>query len=239
MGSVKRLALENIINCRDLGGYPCRDGRVTGFGRFLRCGMPKTPTQDDIVKLMKYGVSTVIDLRGDWESENMPSVFKFLDGVEYHHICLFEINAALSDEYAGSLEKSYEVSIERYKQNYAEVLRLIAQAKNGCLMFNCYFGKDRTGILSALLLSIAGASPEDIIADYQVSYTYIVPFIEKARANHDESMWETNDENFYSDANNMAALLNYINKNYGSVMGYIKSIGVDDETVEKIRSRFF
>lgn len=239
MGNFRRLALENVINCRDLGGYPCKDSRTTEYGRFLRCGMPKTPTQEDIVKLMKYDVSTVIDLRGDWESENMPSVFKFLDGVDYHHVCLFEINAAISDEYAGSIEKSYEASIENYKENYKAVLELIADAKDGCVLINCYFGKDRTGILSALLLSIAGAFPEDIIADYQVSYTYIVSFIEKARAVHDESMWETNDENFLSDANNMASLLNFINKKYGSVMEYIRSIGVDDETIVKIKSRFF
>lgn len=239
MGSIKRLALENVINCRDLGGYPCRNGKVTKFGRFLRCGMPQTPTQEDIVQLLKYGVSTVVDLRGDWESETMPSVFRFLDTVEYHHICLFEINAAISEEYAGSLEKSYEISIENYKENYAKVLRMIADAKEGCVLLNCYFGKDRTGIMSALLLSIAGAAPEDIIADYQVSYTYILPYIEKERNNPDGTMWETNEANFLSDANNMAALLNFINKKYGSVMGYVKSIGIDDETIKKIRRRFF
>ena len=239
MGNLKRLALENIINCRDLGGYPCADGKVTEYGRFLRCGMPVTPTQEDIVALMKYGVKTVIDLRGNWESETYPSVFRFLDSVDYHHVSLFEINAAVSNEYAGSIEKSYEIGIENYKKNYAKVLKIIADADDGCVLFNCYFGKDRTGILSAILLSIAGAMPEDIIADYQVSYTYIVKFIEKEKANPDGTMWETNEENFYSNANNMAALLNYINKNYGSVMGYVKSIGVSDETVEKIRKRFF
>lgn len=239
MGFLRRLSLNNIINCRDLGGYPCNNGKSTEFGRFLRCGMPLTPTQEDIVELMKYGVSTVLDLRGDWESETMPSVFKFLDGVEYHHVSLFEVNAAVSEEYTGSIEKSYEMGIENYKENYAEALRIIADAKDGCVLFNCYFGKDRTGIMAAILLSIAGASPEDIIADYQVSYTYIVPFIEKEKANPSGTMWETNEENFHSDANNMAALLNYLNKKYGSVMGYVKSIGINDETIEKIRCRFF
>lgn len=239
MGSLKRLALENIINCRDLGGYPCADGKATEYGRFIRCGMPVTPTQEDIVSVLKYGVKTVIDLRGDWESETYPSVFKFLDSVNYHHVSLFEVNAAISSEYTGSIEKSYEAGIENYKENYAKVLKIIADAKDGGILFNCYFGKDRTGILSAILLSIAGAYPEDIIADYQVSYTYIIKYIEKEKNNPDGTMWETNEENFYSDANNMASLLNYINEKYGSVLGYVKSIGVDDSTVEKIRRRFF
>lgn len=238
MGSIKRLTLENVINCRDLGGYQCENG-VTEFNRFLRCGMPITPTQDDIIKLLQYGVSTVIDLRGDWECETMPSVFKFLEGVDYHHYCLFEINAATSTDFDGSLEKSYEIGIENYKENYAKVLNIIANAKDGCILYNCYFGKDRTGVLTALLLSIAGVSAEDIIADYQVSYTYILSFIEKEKAKPDGTMWETNEANFKSDADNMASLLNYINKKYGSVSGYLKDIGITDETIKKIRDKFY
>lgn len=239
MSVAKRLSLENIINCRDLGGYPCAGGAVTQFGRFLRCGMPKTPTQDDIVKLMQYGVSTVIDLRGDYECENMPSVFKYLDSVDYHHVRIFEVNAAVSEEYSGKIGSAYIYSIENHKSEYARMLKIIADAKAGCVLFNCYFGKDRTGITAAILMSIAGAALEDIVADYQVSHTYIMPFVERARAAHDESMWETNDENFKSNAETMAAFLNFVNKKYGSLMGYVKSIGVSDETIEKIRKRFF
>lgn len=239
MGCVKRLSLKNVINCRDLGGFPCADGRVTQFGRFLRCGVPKTPEQDEIVTLMQYGVSTVIDLRGNWESETYPSVFKFLDGVDYHHVSLFEANVAVSQNSTLTIAESYQHAVEDYKDSYRKVLEIIADAKDGCVLFNCYFGKDRTGILAAVLLSLAGVAYEDIIADYQVSYTYILPFIQRARATHDESMWETNDENFKSDADTLASLINYMNKKYGSVEGYVKSAGVSDETIEKIRRRFF
>ena len=50
-------------------------------------------------------------------------------------------------------------------------------------------------------------------------------------------MWETKEENFYSTAETMAALLNYINRTYGSVMQYISSIGVSQDTIEKIRQK--
>ena len=98
MGSLRRLVLNNIVNCRDLGGYVCEKG-ITEFGKFLRCGIPATPTSDDIVEIMKYGVNTVIDLRGDWECENQPSVFQFIESINYHHVCLFEINAAISAQF--------------------------------------------------------------------------------------------------------------------------------------------
>ncbi len=237
MEGLRRLSLENIVNCRDLGGYPGSFG-ATKFKRFLRCGIPLTPTQDDIVELLKYGVGTVIDLRGDWESEETPSVFRFLDSVDYHHVCLFEINAAIDAEFDGTLEKSYEISIDNYKENYAKVLNIIADAKEGCVLYHCFFGKDRTGMLTALLLHIAGVSPEDIIADYQVSYTYLVSFIQREKNKSGSAMWETDESNFLSEPNNMASLLNYINQKYGSVDGYLKEIGITEETKEKIRKRF-
>lgn len=238
MGSIKRLIFENIINCRDLGGYVCRHG-VTQFGRFLRCGIPDTPTSGDIVKLMKYGVKTVIDLRGDWECENQPSVFQYLDGVDYHHVGVFELNAAIINEFDGTLESSYELSIDQYKECYAKVLSIIADAKDGCVLFHCFFGKDRTGMLAALLLSIAGAEIEDIIADYQVSYTYIAPYIEREKANPDGNIWDTNDANYLSNAKTIIGLMNYIIKKYGSTDNYLAEIGIDDTTKEKIRARFF
>ena len=238
MGSIRRLKLENIINCRDLGGYVCKDG-VTKFGRFLRCGIPDTPTSDDIVEIVKYGVKTVIDLRGDWECEHIPSVFQFLDRVDYHHVCLFEINAALSNEFDGTIEKSYELSIEKYKHRYAEVLKIIADAQEGCILFHCFFGKDRTGMLSTLLLHIAGADREDIIADYQLSYTYILPYIEKERKNPDGNMWETDESNLLSKPSTIISLLNFIDHKYGSVDNYLDNIGITQEIRAKIKTRFF
>ena len=238
MGHYKRLALKNIVNCRDLGGYPCGND-VTKFGRFLRCGIPNTPTQDDLVEIIKYGVTTVIDLRGDWEAENSPSVFKFIDGIDYHHICLLELNVATQSSSVRTLEDSYKYSIDNYKENFAKAINTIADAKKGCILFHCFFGKDRTGLLSAMLLHIAGAMPEDIIADYQTSYTYILSFIEREKAQNSETMWETNEANFRSEANTMANTLNYINEKYGSLSAYLAHIGITPETQKKIRNKFF
>lgn len=238
MGSLRRLPLTSVVNCRDLGGYYC-SGKVTQYGRFLRCGIPGIPPKQDIVKLLHYGVNTVIDLRGQYEKEMTPSVFSYLNGVDYHNICLFELNAAVDTDPDMTIERSYQISIENYKENYAEVLNTIANAEDGCILFHCYFGKDRTGMLSALLLDIAGVAVEDIIADYQVSYTYLLPFIRRERANKKSIILETDEANLKSEPNTIASFLYYINQNYGSVEGYLKSIGVTDETIEKIRNRFF
>lgn len=236
MGKSKRIELDKILNCRDLGGYPCPDG-ATSFGRFLRCAIPETPTQDDIVTLMKNGVNTVIDLRDLAETERNPSVFRFLQGVDYHHICLLEFNPAAVEAFGSDLEKSYIYSIENHKEDYKRVLDVIADAKDGCIMYHCYFGKDRTGMLSAILLYIAGVGTQDIIADYQVSYTYLLPFIQKNFSQG--STWGCEESFFKSDADTIAGLLNHINGKYGDIKGYLHHIGVTDETINKIKQRFF
>ena len=91
----RRYITENIINCRDLGGYAF-DGGVTAFGRVLRAGVAKTPTQTDLEVLRKFGIRTFIDLRGNEEAEDMPSYFKNNPEFEYHHISLLEANPAFS-----------------------------------------------------------------------------------------------------------------------------------------------
>jgi protein-tyrosine phosphatase len=236
MGCAKRLPLENILNCRDLGGYPCENG-FTEYGRFLRCGIPETPTENDIVEVLKHGVTTVIDLRDEDEAERIPSVFKFIDEVDYHNICLLEFNAAISEMYHQSLEKSYEYSLENYKDNYKKALETIADAKEGCVLYHCFFGKDRTGMLTMLLLHIAGVCVEDIIADFQTTYTYILPFIKKKKS--DGVVWDENAESFKSTPDSIAYVINYLNTKYGSIDGYLKDIGITNETVIKIKNKFF
>ena len=236
MAFQKRLPLEKIINCRDLGGYPCSDG-VTSFGRFLRCAIPETPDENDIVELLKYGVNTVIDLRDEAEANRNPSVFKFLDGVDYHHACLLEFNPAAVETFGTDLEKSYEYSIEHHKAGYKKALEAIANAKDGCIMYHCYFGKDRTGLLSVILLHIAGACIEDIIADYQVSYTYLLPFIQKTFA--DGSPWSSGEDFFKSEADTIAQLIAFINSKYGSIDSYLENIGISAEIKANIKKKFF
>ncbi len=236
MGNLRRLPLEEVINCRDLGGYPCEKG-ITLFGRFLRCGMPVTPNEKDIVELLKYGVNTVIDLRDEEEAQRIPSVFKFVEGVDYHNICLLEFNAAIAELYHQSLETSYEYSLENYKDNYKKALETIALAKDGCVLFNCYFGKDRTGLLAMLLLYIAGAQTEDIIADFQTSYTYILPYIKKKVAAGSD--WAEDAESYKSSPDSIAYIINYINQKYGSIGSYLDDIGITDETILKIQRKFF
>ena len=228
----RRYNFKNILNCRDLGGYPTPDG-VTKFNRFIRCGIVKTPEQWEIDKLNEIGIGTSIDLRGTYEAEETPLKLDRLNGADVYNLPLFEFNVATKEGINLPLAQIYAEIADNQMHNIARVLNTIAYAKDGTIMYNCFFGKDRTGILTMLILSIAGVSKEDIVADYQQTYTYIKPYI----LTHSDVLWDTNSEKHYSLPETMEELINRIEANHGSILGYIKDAGVSEEAIEKIRKK--
>lgn len=232
MSILRRHKFTNILNCRDIGGYPTSSGS-TKFGRFLRCGIVSTPEEEEIEKLQTLGVRTIIDLRGTYEATDMPLRLERLEGADVYNLPLFELNVATNEGMGLELAQIYELIIENYKGNIAKILNVIADAKEGVILYNCFFGKDRTGILTMLLLSIAGVSKEDIIADYQQTYTYVKPYIET----HRDILWDSSNEKHYSLPETMENVINRIEEKYGSVTDYILSTGVSVETILKIKEK--
>lgn len=229
----KRYITQNIINCRDLGGYPCSGG-VTAYGRILRAGVARTPSEADLEVLRKFGIKTVIDLRGNEEAEDMPSFFKNNPEFDYHHISLLEANPAFAKSEM-TMPEVYELCLNDYKENFAKALRVIS-ALDAPFMFHCFCGKDRTGILAALLLSAAGVEKADIVADYEVSYTYIKGFIEKEIRENTGLIWEGSYDRFYSKAEHMEHILDYIDRTFGGAAGYFCHIGLTEDEILRIES---
>jgi len=227
----RRYITENIINCRDLGGYVC-DGGITAYGRALRAGVARDPSESDLEILRKIGIKTVIDLRGDEEAQDMPSFFKDNAEFEYHHVSLLETNPAFA-KVEMSMPEMYKMCLNDYKENFAKVLRIIASL-DGPFMFHCFCGKDRTGMLAALMLSAAGVDRVDIVADYEVSYTYIKPFIEKEIREKTGLIWDGAYSRFFSHAENMELILDYIDLEFAGAKGYFKKIGLTEEEILKI-----
>lgn len=230
----RRFVFENILNCRDLGGYPSKYG-VTQFGRFLRGGIVHFPNEDEIKVLEAYGLKTAIDLRGDFEFADMNPHLERVSGCKAMHISLYEANVANADGDGKNLSEIYHMIADENRNSIKTVLDAIAGADEGPLMYHCYFGKDRTGILTLLLLTVAGVSEEDIIADYQVTYTYIRKYVEE----NSDTLWSKDRTMHYSLPETMESLIEHMKTQYGSVTDYIKSTGISEENIEKIRRRFF
>ena len=163
-----RLPLKGSYNTRDLGGYPAFDGDVTRFNQFLRSDEVGYLDKDDIKFLKEYGVKTVIDLRTENELNQIPNPFEDETSIQFHHISLLSQSMIqeMTDNFNTVLmDVNYINTLEKEKQSIAKVLKVIHDSDEGCVLFHCSAGKDRTGLIAMLLLGIAGVDYQDIITD--------------------------------------------------------------------------
>ena len=173
MRQKRHLELEGAYNIRDLGGYPTVDGQTTRWGTVLRGdNMHRLPSESQAA-LIDYGVRTVIDLRKDYELEQMPNVFAGSSAVDYHHQDMLGDTGTIesaerpsSDEMWSSIAINYVHFLEERRPQVGETLATLAATGALPGIFHCAAGKDRTGLIAALLLGIAGVPANTIAEDY-------------------------------------------------------------------------
>ena len=178
------LAWDGCLNVRDLGGHPTGDGGETRFGSLVRADSVGRLSESGWQALVAYGIRTVIDLRGDHEREDDPPGEL---PVEVRHVPFMEASEAEWEEIAEQLEKldelpvadatrdAYLIFLERFKPNVGAAIRTVAEAPEGGVVVHCVGGKDRTGLLTALLLHVAGVPEAEIAADYALSEERLRP----------------------------------------------------------------
>ncbi|MCH3926747.1 MAG: tyrosine-protein phosphatase [Atopobiaceae bacterium] len=175
----QRLPLTGADNVRDLGGYPV-GLRQTKWHAFLRAGKLENVTDEDCEFLHRYGVRMVIDLRSETEVEAAPDRICTENDIAYIHTELGSEDLADPAKIT-MLEKKckdgtfnaedFYLPMLENTQALRTVFRTIAQApEDACILIHCNAGKDRTGIVSMLLLMLVGVSREDCVADYVRSY---------------------------------------------------------------------
>ena len=230
----KRLPLKQSANTRDLGGYCTEDGYSTNWHVFLRSTPLSDLDDDDRMMLRDVGLKMVIDLRSDLELERQPTDLTSMPEVSYMHCPLF-VNQEITK---GKLrvvdfKKLYVMIAEESQTQIARVFQLLADCGGACL-FNCTAGKDRTGIIAALILSSMKVYHDDIVAEYQVSQTYI----RKVFARIDEIASDVFKQISNSDVENIEYFLQHLTNKYGGTAEYLKNIGVTDSQIAAIRRKF-
>lgn len=245
----KRLPLLNMSNCRDLGGYPSKFGGTTKFGVFLRSEAPVELSQNEIAFLKEYGVTRSLDFRGDEDVSSFPSSLN-CDGIEYLRIPMFgradamgfDLDADNFNQTFSGWGKSYITWIETFKGWVRDVFSALCNSDGAC-HFNCNAGKDRTGIISALVLSVCGVELCDIAFDYCVSRSMLKPRFDKlarqwgSYMKDEEGNLISNHPFLYTPRSAMYQLFKYIYSSYGTVENYLKSCGVTDAQIFEIRSK--
>lgn len=234
MAYMTRLPLEGTFNTRELGGYPTRSG-ITNWQTFLRSDDLFSMTSKDIAYLENYGVQTIIDLRSEDEVKKRPC--PSLQSIDYKNLPLITGNipdaTKLPPGESYSMGEFYLSCLQHGTDRIKAVLDCIAESE-GCTLFHCAAGKDRTGIIAALLLGLAEVGREDIIANYQTTHTYLQAnpvFSQPQIAGFPIEM-------LYSSPDYIACVLDYLMTHYYSVTHYLTEIGVSETTVKTIAERF-
>ncbi len=231
-----RLPIRNSVNVRDLGGYPGTNGKATKFKAFVRSGDLTYLDEEDIGFLIKYGINRVIDLRTDHEADKYRNPFIDVKGVSYHHCPFFlgELSRIPFDENCEDpMGDLYLDILEKCSDKVAHAVLTIANAEPGGILFHCSAGKDRTGILSYIILSLAGVSNEDIVANYRVTDSYYIPYAKRTFKSFDKIPIKY----LQSNAVSMERAMTYVTDNFGGVENYLLSIGISEEEIKAVRDR--
>ena len=241
------LVWDGCVNVRDLGGLPARDGRVTQFNRIVRADNLRRLSDRGREALVHHGVTRVVDLRFPEElaldpAGDLPA--------EVVHISLLGASrteewqaaqnaamdeAATADDY---LVWSYLDFLERYRERFADAVRAVARAPDGAVVVHCMGGKDRTGLIAALLLGVAGVEPEVVAADYALTEDALAETTEAWIAEApDEAERRRRTLLKPAPASVMTAVLQAVEERYGGARAYLRGGGVDDDTLDRVRER--
>jgi hypothetical protein len=168
------LAWEGCTNVRDLGGLSTRDGCTLRPAAVIRSDHPAKLTAAGWSALHAYGVRTIISLRTHGMTEEDPDLAPRPSDLTTIEVAVEDITDmefarkwASSDLWCTPLY--YQDALRRWPKRHAAAISAIARARPGGVLIHCRRGNDRTGIISMLLLALAGVAPEDILADYELS----------------------------------------------------------------------
>ncbi len=237
------IVLDGARNVRDLGGYPVGDGRQTRWRSLLRGDALHMLSEADIEALIAHGVTTVIDLRNPQELEREANPFMNDARVRYENVSLFSALAPVEMMAAQSIDfdmgDRYCHALDNCQLAIAKVLTTIARAPDGIVLFHCTAGKDRTGIIAALMLAHAGVDEATIIEDYALTGSIFAPVLAefRARAIARGVPSDLADLILASAPQSMARTLGYLAGHYGGAGTYFARIGLGEAEIASLEQR--
>ena len=230
---------EACFNFRDIGGYRAADGRAIPWGRYFRAGRQDRMTPGDLGRAANLGIRTQIDLRRPDEVKNCGRGPFGTLGAHYVGLSLLPGGSyeQLNRE-TGTLGERYVAYLQFAPEPWRRVFEVLADASAYPVLLHCTAGKDRTGVITALLLSILGVDRRVIEADYALTNRDVprqVEFVASGPGFPDGMTREafTRAAGVREDA--ITVFLDGLEEVYGGALGFLRSIGVDNAKQDAIR----
>jgi protein tyrosine/serine phosphatase len=183
----RHLQWEGCFNVRELGGFPTRSGGTTAWGAVVRSDSPAALTEQGWAALRAHGIRTIVDLRDPIEREELPPLAE-LDAV---HAPVLDLgDDAFFEPWRGTWDtpRFYRAVLAHWQDRFTAAVVAVARAEPGGVLVHCQVGRDRTGLVTAMLLSLAGVPAAEIAADYALSAERLRPLYDRLAAElEDES----------------------------------------------------
>ena len=223
---MQRYNWDKTFNARDLGYTPTMNGNYIKPLRFIRSDSPHTMYDDVKDFLIMNNIVTIIDLRDEKIANRSPNAFVSDSRFSCYNYPL-STNAKVPNSESDVIENYYRM-IEN-DTAIADIFGTMANS-NGGMLFHCQEGKDRTGIISAILLLLAGVSDIDIYADYEISNVYLYEMIKVAKAVLPDYL-------LYVKPEYMENILKYLREKYKTVEKYLLLKGVSEIEIHNLKGK--
>jgi len=235
LGMVRHIPIPTTYNIRDLGRLPTQTGQTTSYNVFWRGDSPHNVPAEARDLLLQHQMTTVIDMRQADECEKYPSPFVHDSMIHYVHIPLL---TGRGDALAiATLRDFYVHIVDTRKSALAAVLATCATAPAG-VYFHCQLGKDRTGIISALLLLLSGVPEASVIDDYAATTILLHPLVTQLMSTRPAHL-STQEfaELLSSHPDTMHHLITHMSTKYGDIRGYMASTGLASVHIDMLTSK--
>jgi hypothetical protein len=241
--------LTGADNVRDLGGLPTVDGRATRYGCFLRADTLQDLTFDDVGRLTDiFGIRTVLDLRAREEAAREGRGPLAHTAVAYHNLSFLPGEWVMPDDPrfptivrdidSADRVEHYLDYLRLAADSVATALRLLADPGSRPAVFHCAGGKDRTGVLAAIILSIAGVGTETIVADYTLTNERIARIDDHlaSRPSYSRPEDPLTADQLRCRPEVMRSFLGRVNELWGGATAWARHAGVADTELAALRT---
>jgi protein-tyrosine phosphatase len=246
------LPMTGTYNFRDIGGYRTQEGLYTRWGALYRSSHLGEITESDASLIHDLNIRLICDMRSELEVLAMPN--RILAGAQQHNTpILLSQNEAFNrntlihrmDDLESLLLEAYtEIMLDQYAKSFGEILHTLAEPGVLPAVIHCTAGKDRTGLLTMLLLGALGVPEATIIADYSQTNLFYqalkhsISTLAKRLAVVGLSMDHVTPL-LVANPRMMSNILAYIKDKYGGIMAYLRGpAGLSEATISALRRAF-
>lgn len=240
----RQIVFHAAHNFRDLGGFRTSNGREVRWRRLFRSdALHHMTASDQAYARDTLGIKTVIDLRTPNAIKEGHETPLGSSLIQFRNIPVpCTPTRILAGDPSRSLADGYLICLgySDVQQSIVDTLAAIAETNGAPAVFHCSLGKDRTGLISAMLLGILGVSEADIVADYALSADAMTQILDRMRSDPERAAWIESmpPQMFQALPETMEQVLLALNKQYGSIREYVLAHGGDVNLFRQLEEAF-